>query len=296
MQFLPGTWARYAADGDGDGKAEVQNLFDSALAAARYLCSGGMNLRDQSQVITAVLRYNNSMPYTRNVLGWAAAYATGVVPVDLPPITGAVPTIGDALPIGDSHLELDPAGLGPGLPINVLDWSSDAHLARTPLVYFAPTEAASQLPYPGAPAGPGMLPGLPPNCGLLCFNQSPMPPVVPPGAALPGPLPGGPLPGPVPGGPLPGPPPVGPLPGPVPGPAAAVAAPGVPPPMVTPPGAPAAGLPGPLPGLPAPPPAAPGMPAPPPAAPGMPAPPPAAPGLPAPPPAPGPPPAPAPLA
>ena len=38
--------------------------------------------------MTAILRYNNSMAYARNVLGWAAAYATGVVPVDLPPITG----------------------------------------------------------------------------------------------------------------------------------------------------------------------------------------------------------------
>ena len=26
MQFLPGTWARYASDGDGDGKADAQNL------------------------------------------------------------------------------------------------------------------------------------------------------------------------------------------------------------------------------------------------------------------------------
>ncbi|HJT96432.1 MAG TPA: lytic murein transglycosylase, partial [Mycobacterium sp.] len=106
MQFLPGTWSRYAADGDGDGKAEVQNLFDSTLAAARYLCSGGLNLRDQSQVMAAILRYNNSVAYARNVLGWAAAYATGVVPVDLPPITGPVPAL------ADPHLE-DYEGLGP---------------------------------------------------------------------------------------------------------------------------------------------------------------------------------------
>ena len=99
MQFLPGTWSRYASDGDGDGKADVQNLYDATLAAARYLCSGGLNLRDQSQVMTAILRYNNSMAYAQNVLGWAAAYATGVVPVDLPPITGPIP------PIGDAHLD-----------------------------------------------------------------------------------------------------------------------------------------------------------------------------------------------
>src|ERR1700694_2371249 len=99
MQFLPGTWSRYASDGDGDGKADPQNLFDSTLAAARCLCSGGLNLRDQSQVMAAILRYNNSVAYARNVLGWAAAYATGVVPVDLPPLLGPVP------PIGDAHLE-----------------------------------------------------------------------------------------------------------------------------------------------------------------------------------------------
>jgi membrane-bound lytic murein transglycosylase B len=75
MQFLPDTWARYASDGKGDGVADPQNLYDSALAAARYLCSGGHDLRDPKQVMAAILRYNNSMSYARNVLGWAAAYA-----------------------------------------------------------------------------------------------------------------------------------------------------------------------------------------------------------------------------
>ena len=88
MQFLPGTWSRYATDGDGDGKAEVQNLFDSTLAAARYLCSGGLNLRDQSHVMAAILRYNNSMAYVANVTAWSLAYSTGVNPssADLPRI------------------------------------------------------------------------------------------------------------------------------------------------------------------------------------------------------------------
>ena len=140
MQFLPGTWSRYASDGDGDGKAEVQNVFDSTLAAARYLCSGGLNLRDQSQVMAAILRYNNSMAYARNVLGWAAAYATGVVPVDLPPITGSVPALtgvvspitGLVLPIGDAHLDKS-EGLGPGGPVNALALPANDPLALTPL-------------------------------------------------------------------------------------------------------------------------------------------------------------------
>ena len=149
MQFLPGTWARYASDGDGDGKADVQNLFDSTLAAARYLCSGGLNLRDASQVMASILRYNNSVAYARNVLGWAAAYATGVVPVDLPPITGPVP------PIGDAHLD-QYEGLGPGLPLNALGLPANDPLALMPLM--GRGDVASQVPvYPGQTLGP--LPG-----------------------------------------------------------------------------------------------------------------------------------------
>ena len=109
MQFLPGTWSRFASDGDGDGKADPQNIFDAALSTARYLCSGGLNLRNQAQVLTAILRYNNSMAYAQNVLGWAAAYATGVAPVDLPVITGSVPAL------GNNHTEPS-QGLGPGMP------------------------------------------------------------------------------------------------------------------------------------------------------------------------------------
>ena len=147
MQFLPGTWSRYASDGNGDGKADVQNVFDASLAAARYLCSGGLNLRDQSQVMTAILRYNNSMAYAQNVLGWAAAYATGVVPLDLPPITGPIP------PIADAHLD-NYQGLGPGSPMNVLGLPADDPLAMVPLLNQTRTDVAGQLngqfgPLPG---------------------------------------------------------------------------------------------------------------------------------------------------
>lgn len=100
MQFLPDTWRLYTADADGDGRADPQNLFDASLAAARYLCAGGLNLRDRSQLITAVLRYNNSMAYTLNVLGWATAYATGVPPVNLPPMTGPARSYGTAPMVG----------------------------------------------------------------------------------------------------------------------------------------------------------------------------------------------------
>jgi membrane-bound lytic murein transglycosylase B len=131
MQFLPGTWAHYASDGDGDGVADPQNLYDSTLAAARYLCSGGLNLRDQQQVLSAILRYNNSMPYAQSVLAWAASYATGVVPVDLPAPTEPAP------PLGDMHME-NPEGIGPGLPLNAHGLPSTDPLAQTPLIDLGP--------------------------------------------------------------------------------------------------------------------------------------------------------------
>jgi membrane-bound lytic murein transglycosylase B len=160
MQFLPGTWAHYAADGDGDGVADPQNLYDSTLAAARYLCSGGLNLRDPSSVMTAILRYNNSIPYARNVLGWAAAYSTGVVPVDLPQVSGPAP------PLGDLHLE-NPEGLGPGLPLNIHGLSPTGSLAQQPLIDLGPPQLPPQQPiWPPQPVVPDV-----PGCTVICIGQ-----------------------------------------------------------------------------------------------------------------------------
>jgi membrane-bound lytic murein transglycosylase B len=158
MQFLPGTWARYASDGDGDGVADPQNLYDATLAAARYLCTGGLNLRDQSQVLSAILRYNNSMPYAQNVLGWAAAYATGVVPVDLPPLLGPAP------PLGDAHLE-NAEGLGPNLPMNMHGLPSTDPLAQMPLIDL--TGGPSNGPQPWSTQRPG------PSCTVICISGDP---------------------------------------------------------------------------------------------------------------------------
>ncbi len=181
MQFLPGTWSRYAADGDGDGKADPQNLYDSTLSAARYLCSGGLNLRDQSNVMSAILRYNNSMPYARNVLGWAAAYATGVAPVDLPPMVGPPP------PLGDAHLEAE-AGLGPGSPLNAHGLASNDPLANMTLIDLSEPSASSQQQqgFPWLPSWMRPAPKPAPTCGLICLEpqaapSAPMPPyAVPP--------------------------------------------------------------------------------------------------------------------
>lgn len=139
MQFLPDTWARYASDGDGDGLADPQKLYDSALSAARYLCSGGLDLRDPSQVMSAILRYNNSMPYARSVLGWAAVYASGVVPVDLPPLTGPAPALGEL------HLAT-PEGIRPGMPLNAHGLPATDPLAQLSLIELGPPGVIPEEP------------------------------------------------------------------------------------------------------------------------------------------------------
>lgn len=199
MQFLPGTWSRYAADGDGDGRADPQNVYDATLAAARYLCSGGLNLREQSQVLTAILRYNNSMAYAENVMGWAAAYATGVAPVDLPPITGPAP------PIADRHLEhLERIeGLGP------------ESLSMHGLSPVEPTAGASLIDLGQSATEPANLPWLPPwmspapqtrptvACRMICLEpQAGGPPQAPPHGVPAAPF-GPPEAPPAPGAPLP---------------------------------------------------------------------------------------------
>ena len=165
MQFLPGTWARYAVDGKGDGTVNPQNLFDSALAAARYLCAGGLNLREPSQVMSAILRYNNSMAYAQNVLGWAAAYATGVVPVDLPALTGPPPPLGNA---HDDH----PEGLGPNLPMSVIGLPTDDPLARMPLIDLGggPPPLSQQPTFPWMAPTPQQSQTQLPGCTLICIG------------------------------------------------------------------------------------------------------------------------------
>lgn len=37
MQFMPGTWRGHAQDGNGDGKKDVQNIYDAIYGAAHYI-------------------------------------------------------------------------------------------------------------------------------------------------------------------------------------------------------------------------------------------------------------------
>lgn len=89
MQFLPSTWARWGADGNGDGRADPNNVFDAALAAGHYLCAGDRDLGRAADLDRAVLSYNNSRTYLELVRHWLEFYSRGVHTV--PDGKGVVP-------------------------------------------------------------------------------------------------------------------------------------------------------------------------------------------------------------
>ncbi len=61
MQFLPETWAKYGVDGNGDGTADPDNLWDAAAGAANRLCEASVDT-DLPGALTAYFgtdRYND---------------------------------------------------------------------------------------------------------------------------------------------------------------------------------------------------------------------------------------------
>ncbi|MET7358787.1 lytic transglycosylase domain-containing protein [Streptomyces sp. NPDC005562] len=78
MQFLPSTWARWGADGNGDGRDDPNNIYDAALAAGHYLCAGERDLSRSADLDRAVLSYNNSRAYLELVRSWLDFYRRGV--------------------------------------------------------------------------------------------------------------------------------------------------------------------------------------------------------------------------
>jgi membrane-bound lytic murein transglycosylase B len=91
MQFIPSTWARWAADGNGDGKKNPSNIFDATLAAAHYLCADGRDLSTLPGLDAAVLSYNHSQPYLETVLAWGMAYRDGASALQ----DSTLPVVGD---------------------------------------------------------------------------------------------------------------------------------------------------------------------------------------------------------
>jgi peptidoglycan hydrolase CwlO-like protein len=71
MQFLPGTFAAYAVDGNHDGVMDIWNPADAIFTAAHYLCANGAG--NPHKLYTAIWHYNHADWYVQLVLGVAAS-------------------------------------------------------------------------------------------------------------------------------------------------------------------------------------------------------------------------------
>ncbi|MEV7994054.1 lytic transglycosylase domain-containing protein [Streptomyces sp. NPDC086077] len=89
MQFIPSTWAWAGRDGNGDGAANPNNIYDAALAAGHYLCRFGWDLSVEDDLRRAILSYNNSTDYLNTVLSWLEFYRKGTH--EIPDGTGDLP-------------------------------------------------------------------------------------------------------------------------------------------------------------------------------------------------------------
>lgn len=95
MQFIPGTWVRWARGGD------PHNVHDAAVTAGRYLCADGRDLATPDGLREAVLSYNRSAAYLRIVSTWLAIYQHGtlVLPATGTDVGGGGPGTSAPLPV-----------------------------------------------------------------------------------------------------------------------------------------------------------------------------------------------------
>ncbi len=162
MQFMPGTWASWGADGDGDGRRDADDVDDAALAAARYLCHGAADgaLAGQGGQASALFRYNRSVSYGLEVIRWGIGFRDGraapLVPAPLPDPVDPVDRVDREDP--PSPVEEPPVLAGPeGGPGPVADQGPAA--GADP----APDQPATGPATPSGPAAepePGPAPGI----------------------------------------------------------------------------------------------------------------------------------------
>ena len=171
MQFLPGTWARYGVDGNGDGVSDPQNLVDAALAAGHYLCTAGGDLGTPAGERTAVLAYNHSDAYANLVLALPAAY-TGA-----PPGTAPAQVVAASLPAPAAPAPEPTTGAAPA-PVPAPPSTPPSTPPATPTPTPTPTPTATPTPAPTPTPSP---------TGTTCPTPSPTPSSAPSPTGTPSP-------------------------------------------------------------------------------------------------------------
>lgn len=103
MRLAPAVWERFSVDGNADGAADPQNIFDSTLAAGAWMCEEGGKLREPEGEARAVALFDPSPEYLANVRAWSAAYEKGAevaatelspppaIPVPVPQVAASAP-------------------------------------------------------------------------------------------------------------------------------------------------------------------------------------------------------------
>jgi len=75
LQFIPTTWRELGRDGNADGKADPDNLYDASLTAVAHLCLREPgDYSDRGQLRRALIAYNASGRYADDVLRWIDRY------------------------------------------------------------------------------------------------------------------------------------------------------------------------------------------------------------------------------
>jgi membrane-bound lytic murein transglycosylase B len=75
LQFIPTTWRELGRDGNDDGTADPDNLFDASLTAVAHLCLREPgDYTDRGQLRRSLIAYNASGRYADDVLAWIDRY------------------------------------------------------------------------------------------------------------------------------------------------------------------------------------------------------------------------------
>jgi membrane-bound lytic murein transglycosylase B len=157
MQFIPSTWKMYASDGNGDGRSDPFNIYDAALAAAKYLCRAGGDLRTGEGLQRAVYSYNHDTSYVNTVLALADEYAIAFNQNRLPIVSVTdtpVPTSTDLPPVNVGGGPETPAATTS--PTGSSSPSGNASTGPTPSGSSSPSGSTSIGPTPtGSPSPTG---------------------------------------------------------------------------------------------------------------------------------------------
>jgi hypothetical protein len=146
FQFIPETWAEYGRDGNGDGVADPQSLWDASAAAADFLCANGADV-DVDAALTryfgtdqwndwAKRRQDELIDYQSERATYLVAQGTPapssvteeVVQLSAPPPAELVPA---ATPHAEAGRDIEPVAspswLSPSHLLIEGDWNGDGH-------------------------------------------------------------------------------------------------------------------------------------------------------------------------